>query len=434
MIMGTISKEVCGCCSKNINLGQSITECTRCDSIIHTKCYKKSSFGYINSKTYCLTCSDKVNVIYNPFENINKLRDPNDCHESDKFYEDDLSEIFQDFSTISNLLNICSALASVPDLNRFVTADKIQNTNFSTFFQNVDGNKSNFDSFAVNVHQMDHLFSVIGLAETNVDPANKDLYMLDGYISYYQDIHPDKAKGTGVAMYVHNSLNSMLNKNLSHTSQNLETLFITIPVNSQNITVGTLYRPPNGNFNEFLDELRHILESCPSRFLYIMGDFNVDLHKLDNDNAKAYEELILTSGIFPLISVSTHSQPNCRETCIDNILTNEPETVITSGAIRDSVSNHHSIFQFTSITHSSSQKEVITQFYDFCNSNIDIFVEQLQTALAEEHNDTSSFSDFLEIYSRKIEEVFKLEKPKMSKRNAKNNPWFIDSLNISILQ
>ena len=111
---------------------------------------------------------------------------------------------------------------------------------------------------------------------------------------------------------------------------------------------------------------------------------------------------------------------------------NEPETVITSGTIRYSVSNHHSIFQFTSITHNSSQKEVITQFYDFCNSNIDIFVEQLQTALAEEHNDTSSFSDFLEIYSRKIEEIFKLEKPKMSKRNAKNNPWFIDSLNVSI--
>ena len=132
-------------------------------------------------------------------------------------------------------------------------------------------------------------------------------------------VHPGKAKGTGVALYVHASLSATVNKNLSHTSQHLETLFVTIPSDSQNLTVGVLYRPPSGDFREFLNEFEHILNNCPSQNLYIMGDFNVDLHKLDNDNAKSYEELVLTSGLFPLISIATHAKPNCKESCIDNI-------------------------------------------------------------------------------------------------------------------
>ena len=59
------------------------------------------------------------------------------------------------------------------------------------------------------------------------------------------------------------------------------------------------------------------------------------------------EELILTNGMFPLISLCTHARPECRETCIDNILTNEVSSVIMSGTIEQSVSHHFSIFQFT---------------------------------------------------------------------------------------
>ena len=56
--------------------------------------------------------------------------------------------------------------------------------------------------------RLEHKFSVIGLAETNTDPTNKDLFVLDDYTSFYQDITSAKLKGTGVALYIHNSLNA----------------------------------------------------------------------------------------------------------------------------------------------------------------------------------------------------------------------------------
>ena len=284
MIMGFLKKEVCEHCHKNINLGQSISECQNhhCNSIIHTRCFKKSTFGLINNKIYCQNCCSNIDVIYNPFENLKAAKPSNDCIDdmhSDKFYEGDPLEIIDEFTTISNLLNNCKSLKTVPDLNRCITSDGITSSNFSTLFLNIDGNKSNFDSFAVDIRRISHTLSVIGIAETNVDPSNKDLYMLDDYISFYQDCQNEKSKGTGVALYVHNSLNATINKKLSHTSQNLETLFVTIPVESRSLTVGVLYRPPNGNFGEFLGELRHILDGSPSKYLFIMGDFNIDLHK-----------------------------------------------------------------------------------------------------------------------------------------------------------
>ena len=49
---------------------------------------------------------------------------------------------------------------------------------FSTYFYNIDGNKTNFDEFSVKLRSIKEELSVIGLAETNIDPCNKDLFKL----------------------------------------------------------------------------------------------------------------------------------------------------------------------------------------------------------------------------------------------------------------
>ena len=312
----------------------------------------------------------------------------------------------------------------------------MKDSSLSSLFLNIDGNKSNFDSFAVNIRRIWHKFSVIGLAETNVDPQNKDLFRLDGYNSFYQDIQPGKGKGTGVALYVHDSLNATMNKRLSHTSPNLETLFVTIPVDSQNFTFGVLYRPPSGNFDNFLSELKFVLEGLPRpyRNLYLMGDYNIDLHRIEYcENHKTYEEMIITAGLFPLISLHTHqAHDNCRKTCIDNILTNSPGDVVFTGTVGESPSKHLPIFQFSNSSHVSDIKEPITQFYDFKSKNIDTFVTELEEALLNELPDDSNFSEFIKLYNKKIDQNFKLEKPRTTKRNCKNNPWITEGLLESI--
>ena len=268
--------------------------------------------------------------------------------------------------------------------------------------------------------------------------STSGLYPLNNYIAYYQDSYPGKSKGTGVALYVHNSLNATLCDELSRTSQNLESLFVTISSYRTPVTVGVVYRPPNGDKNSFLEELQCLFEHAPRKNVFILGDFNIDLHNTYLEQDRKYEDLIITSGFTPLVSLYTHHKPHCKETCIDNILTNNPESVCLSGIIKESFSNSHHlpIFHVSDIrmgeqTSTCSSIDPHIQYYDFCNSNIEQFVNVLKNDLTP-NKENITFSNFNSVYNSALESTCRLTTPKISKRNRKVNPWITDGIVASV--
>ena len=54
----------------------------------------------------------------------------------------------------------------------------------SMLFQNIDGNKSKFDTLVIELQRFKLNFSVIALAETNVGPEMSSMYELDNYKSF----------------------------------------------------------------------------------------------------------------------------------------------------------------------------------------------------------------------------------------------------------
>ena len=66
-----------------------------------------------------------------------------------------------------------------------------------------------------------------------------------------------------------------------------ENLFIKI-LNEKvkNIVVGIIYRPPNRSIDTFLDKFDECLDivSQENKEIYLMGDFNINLLKTDNNN------------------------------------------------------------------------------------------------------------------------------------------------------
>ena len=107
-MVGVILKETCGHCKKNINRGQSITECKKCGIAIHTKCVKKSTFNTVNSNWYCETCSFTIDNIYNPFRNINGPDINNNIdNESDRFYNTNIEDVLDDLTDASDILENC---------------------------------------------------------------------------------------------------------------------------------------------------------------------------------------------------------------------------------------------------------------------------------------------------------------------------------------
>ena len=387
----------------------------------------------VNGGNYCCKCAQSIDVRYDPFLCLDSRRAMDDMH----FYDEELTETIDIVRTSSDILQNCLGLADITGFNHMIERNlEISNSHFSSMFFNLDGNKSNFDTFAVEIERFAHTFSVIGIAETNSDKHENGLYPLNNYVSYYQNTHIGKSKGTGVALYAHKSLNVTVCDELSHTSPNLESIFVTITSYQTPITVGVIYRPPSGDKNNFLEELNQLFEQTPRKNVYILGDFNMDLHNICLDQEKQYEDLIITSGFTPLISLYTHNKPHCRKTCIDNILSNNPESICMSGTVKESLSRSHHlpIFQISNYVindgQASNSNDAHIQYYDFCNTNIEQFVNVLGNTLTSTEDIT--FSDFNSAYNSVLDRTCKLESPKISKRNRKVNPWITDGIVASV--
>ena len=157
-----------------------------------------------------------------------------------------------------------------------------------------------------------------------------------------------------------------------------------------------------------------------------MGDFNINLLK-ENVNGE-YEECIYTNGFSPLISIATHIRPNCKESCIDNILTNDTDSVILSGTLENNINHHLPIFQFASTKIlPQNEKEKHVKSHDFSNKNINNLTSELELTIGQLKPSTN-FHEFTDLFEKAIDKHCKLAKPKVTKRTHLNNPWITESL------
>ena len=76
--------------------------------------------------------------------------------------------------------------------------------------------------------RIEYEFSVIAIAETNIDRELNELYKIPNYEGFYQDTISGKSKGTGVPLYVHKMFNVDILDSLGHCNADIESLFIKI--------------------------------------------------------------------------------------------------------------------------------------------------------------------------------------------------------------
>ena len=272
---------------------------------------------------------------------------------------------------------------------------------------------------------------MIGLAETNTDPELQKLYRIEGYNGFYQSITDGKHKGTGVALYVSQQFNAQVLNEPSLCSDDIESIFVKLsqPSSSETLTIGVIYRPPNGDASVFIEKFSQICALLPESGVRILGDFNIDFLQMSNNTniASQFEDLILSRGFCPAISIPTHQRINCRPTCIDNILTNDIDKVIYSGTISDSIGEHMPVFEFSNIFFKKPVKEEHVKYYDYSNRNLETFAQKLQNDLTE-HQASNNFSCFVDIFKKALDDTCKLETPKVTKRTKIVNPWITDSI------
>ena len=140
----------------------------------------------------------------------------------------------------------------------------------------------NFDELKACMKVVNTEFNVIGLCETHLKDKPNDYLNLPGYnIEYTNRIGREKG---GVCMLVSDKMKYKLRKDLSHANVNYESCFIEIECkNSKNVVVGVVYRAHTAidNFIIDIDPVFKVLNQEKKQF-YVMGDFNIDLLKVDS--------------------------------------------------------------------------------------------------------------------------------------------------------
>ena len=303
-----VIREVCMHCKRQIYTHNPVIICHLCSNIIHYKCARSANYKtdeHNPHNWYCTKCQDNTidyttqATRYNPITTDHMKDDPS------HHYDYEHHEWIDSLQSISKILNECKSY----DINEFNAKFKSSDStlDLSMYFLNIDGNASNFNSLEVELNRYEAKFSVIGLCETNIDSINKDLYALNDYTSVYQSKIIEKKSGSGLGLYVHNKYSFNEMPDLSTCTPNLETFFINITSTAKPITVGVVYRPHTGTKKLFLEELENILNKLPKTNVYILGDYNMNLHEIDNEVSK-FEQLIFSTGYAPTISLATHER------------------------------------------------------------------------------------------------------------------------------
>ena len=135
-----------------------------------------------------------------------------------------------------------------------------------------------------------------------------------------------------------------------------------------------------------------------------------------------------SSAFAPTISIYTHDKQNCKNSCIDNIFTNDTDTILLSGTLSNNISHHLPIFLISDIDSAPrKEKNKHTKFYEYSRENILGFTNDLQEKIGFLKPSTN-FSEFTKLFQSTLDANCKLAKPKVTKRTFENNPWITESL------
>ena len=123
--------------------------------------------------------------------------------------------------------------------------------------------------------------------------------------------------------------------------------------NSKNIVCGCIYRHPRylkidfDNFNKYIDSTLDKLNK-ERKEIYICGDFNIDLLKLNENNTHMeFYSLLNSHGLLPFITQPSRVVDNQIPSLIDNIFSSNISDAVQSGNIFLTLSEH--FCQFASI-------------------------------------------------------------------------------------
>ena len=296
-------------------------------------------------------------------------------------------------------------------------------------------NKSKIELFLT---QMPTLPEIIAISETKLNSSKRHLVDIKNYNFAHSD---SLTNAGGLGIYIRKDLSCCINYNFSVDNNDCESLFIEIlnksPNNKhqprKNIIVGVICRHPRQSYSAFQDKLCNIIhELNRSSSFFLVGDYNIDLSKINSDvKVKNYLGDLYSAGCYSLINVPTRISPTCTST-LDHIYTNSINKTRLSGVLTFDLSDHLPTFCILQTAGKPNKKETSNRLiHDMKNFNIETYAEdaynRLQCLSLLSDPDTD-LNNLMKIIQEVTSIHAPLRRPSRKEMKAKSKPWLTKSL------
>ena len=225
-------------------------------------------------------------------------------------------------------------------------------------------------------------------------------------------------------MYVNNMFTFIIYDQLNTTNNSFESMFINLRISqAKSVNIGVIYRPPHLSTSQFITDLNEMLNlgGYCSKTCYILGDFNINLMSVENDNQCAdFINVLYSYSLLPTIDIPTRIS-HTSATLIDNIITNDSNPV-NSAIITFDISDHLPICLVTSTT-LESKNNFRTYSYKRRSSdeNIELsrsYLRQIDWSGLSSTNVNDAYDTFVKLFSEAYDYFCPLKKISLSKKKS----------------
>ena len=391
-------------------------------------------------------------ITYNPQSNLkkckmsvaDKLFNPLD---TECLFEDDQMQFLLDIDPDYQYYNDEQCVFNVQNCDYYTEPSfakkciqlNISENCFSLMHCNIRSMAKNLNDFEQYLQCLNLRFKVVTFSETWLTHANYECFNICGY-NIENQFRSDKSGG-GVSICVSHEIEYTLRNEFNFCNEYIESLFIEIPKSEfnfdKNIIVGTVYRPPNTEIEEFIKYLDDILVKLKAEqnIIYLLGDFNINLLNIENHTQSSdFLDLLYSHSFMPLINKPTRVTANSA-TIIDHIFCNEiHNSRLFNGIFVTEITDHYPIFSIN-ISHKMYARPNYYSKRSLTEKNINMFIRKIQDRnwddVLTNSNTDEAFNIFYSYFLNTYENCFPVKKYKIGYKNRK--PWLTQGLKNAIM-
>ena len=332
----------------------------------------------------------------------------------------------------------CQNLETTVDLNSKYGSEN----NIAFLHSNICSSEKKLKDLSYYLDSFDISFTFIGLCETWATKTNSDLLSMPGY-NHEHCIRSNK-KGGGVSIYILNTIQYKVRKNLALPKHLFESIFIEVDKSlfktKHNVIIGEIYRSPSSQLKTFNIELEKLLIKIEKekKYAFLMGDYNTNtLNEMNvsTPHIQHFSNILSSHYYHKLIDLPTRERIES-STLLDNIYTTIPDCYNTcnSGVIKFMTqSDHYPVFTIRNDNEPPKRKTHIMK-RNHSYKNIASFKKCVNKINWNTFNSILSIQPAFTLFMNIIVDIFKECFPTEStKINYKNrNPWINESLKSEI--